>query len=67
MLRVHAHPAAGPRALQAEGRARVSRPPRWPPGCRRLACSGCSLEQEGRADQFRFGRELDGAPATPWG
>jgi hypothetical protein len=26
-----------------------------------------SLEQEGRADQFRFGREPEGTPATPWG
>ena len=25
------------------------------------------LKQEGRADQFRFGREPDGTPATPWG
>ena len=24
------------------------------------------LEQEGRADQFRFGREPDGTPAAPW-
>jgi hypothetical protein len=25
------------------------------------------FEQQGPADQFRFGREADGAPATPWG
>ena len=25
------------------------------------------LEQNGLADQFRFGREIDGTPATPWG
>jgi hypothetical protein len=25
------------------------------------------LEQEGLADQFRFGREADGTPAAPWG
>ena len=25
------------------------------------------LEQNGFADQFRFGREADGTPATPWG
>ena len=25
------------------------------------------LEQQGLADQFRFGREADGTPATPWG
>ena len=25
------------------------------------------LEQKGRADQFRFGREADGTPAAPWG
>jgi hypothetical protein len=24
------------------------------------------LEQKGLADQFRFGREADGAPAAPW-
>jgi hypothetical protein len=24
------------------------------------------LEQYGLADQFRFGREVDGTPATPW-
>ena len=28
---------------------------------------GLFLEQEGPADQFRFGREADGTPATPWG
>jgi hypothetical protein len=28
---------------------------------------GLFLEQEGLADQFRFGREADGAPAAPWG
>jgi hypothetical protein len=25
------------------------------------------LEQQGSADQFRFGREADGTPAAPWG
>ena len=25
------------------------------------------LEQQGHADQFRFGREADGTPAAPWG
>ena len=25
------------------------------------------LEQNGPADQFRFGREADGSPAAPWG
>jgi hypothetical protein len=25
------------------------------------------LKQNGLADQFRFGREADGTPATPWG
>ena len=25
------------------------------------------LEQQGPADQFRFGREADGTPAAPWG
>ena len=25
------------------------------------------LEQNGPADQFRFGREADGTPAAPWG
>jgi hypothetical protein len=25
------------------------------------------LEQNGPADQFRFGREVDGTPAAPWG
>jgi hypothetical protein len=24
-------------------------------------------KQQGPADQFRFGREADGTPATPWG
>jgi len=28
---------------------------------------GLLLEQKGPADQFRFGREADGAPAAPWG
>jgi hypothetical protein len=28
---------------------------------------GLFLEQEGHADQFRFGREADGTPAAPWG
>jgi hypothetical protein len=28
---------------------------------------GLFLEQDGPADQFRFGREADGAPAAPWG
>ena len=28
---------------------------------------GLYLEQEASADQFRFGREADGAPAAPWG
>ena len=27
---------------------------------------GLFLEQEGRPDQFRFGREPDGTPAAPW-
>jgi hypothetical protein len=27
---------------------------------------GLFLEQEGRADQFRFGREADGSPSGPW-
>ena len=27
---------------------------------------GLYLEQEGAADQFRFGREADGTPAAPW-
>ena len=27
---------------------------------------GLFLEQEGRSDQFRFGREPDGTPAAPW-
>jgi hypothetical protein len=26
-----------------------------------------SLEQQGRTDQFRFGREADGSPSSPWG
>ena len=37
---------------------------------RRLPAAGMFelfLEQEGLADQFRFGREADGAPAVPWG
>ena len=25
------------------------------------------LGQQGRADQFRFGREADGSPSAPWG
>jgi hypothetical protein len=24
------------------------------------------LDQEGHTDQFRFGQEADGTPATPW-
>ena len=28
---------------------------------------GLFLEQQGPADQFRFGREADGTPAAPWG
>ena len=28
---------------------------------------GLFLEQQGSADQFRFGREADGTPAAPWG
>jgi hypothetical protein len=28
---------------------------------------GLFLEQNGLADQFRFGREADGTRATPWG
>jgi hypothetical protein len=28
---------------------------------------GLFLDQKGLADQFRFGREADGTPATPWG
>jgi hypothetical protein len=28
---------------------------------------GLFLEQEGRAGQFRFGREADGSPSVPWG
>jgi hypothetical protein len=28
---------------------------------------GLFLEQKGLADQFRFGREVDGTPAAPWG
>ncbi len=28
---------------------------------------GLFLGQQGRADQFRFGREPDGTPAAPWG
>jgi uncharacterized protein YidB (DUF937 family) len=28
---------------------------------------GLFLEQQGSADQFRFGREADGTPAKPWG
>ena len=27
---------------------------------------GLFLEQEGRPDQFRFGREPDGTPTAPW-
>jgi hypothetical protein len=27
---------------------------------------GLFLEQEGLADQFRFGREADGIPSEPW-
>jgi hypothetical protein len=27
---------------------------------------GLFLEQQGRADQFRFGREADGSPSAPW-
>ena len=27
---------------------------------------GLFLEQDGLADQFRFGREADGTPAAPW-
>jgi hypothetical protein len=37
----------------------------------RLPTAACSVwalpEQQGRADQFRFGREPDGTPAAPWG
>jgi hypothetical protein len=38
------------------------------PAARRPAAGGFGLllEQEGRADQFRFGREPDGTPAAPW-
>ena len=28
---------------------------------------GLFLKQNGLAEQFRFGREADGAPAAPWG
>jgi hypothetical protein len=28
---------------------------------------GLFCQQEGRAEQFRFGREADGRPAEPWG
>ena len=28
---------------------------------------GLFLEQHGRTDQFRFGREADGSPSAPWG
>jgi hypothetical protein len=28
---------------------------------------GLFLEQHGRTDQFRFGREADGSPSPPWG
>jgi hypothetical protein len=27
---------------------------------------GLFLEQHDRADEFRFGREADGTPVTPW-
>ena len=36
----------------------------------RLSAAGMfvlGLEQQGSADQFRFGREADGTPAAPWG
>jgi len=32
----------------------------------RCGMFGLFLEQEGPADQFRFGREADGTPAAPW-
>jgi hypothetical protein len=28
---------------------------------------GLFLEQQGGRDRFRFGREADGSPASPWG
>ena len=48
-------------------RARTSRPPRWPTGCRGPACSGCSSEQQDGQDRFRFGREADGSPSAAMG